>query len=229
MTSPGRSTPERNADVSFLFGVYPGGVAGNDAGGLARGVPDDPAAVQAVLDDLQGPDARPLLVRCYAPFIDEAGPGRTDIAAPTRGERYAVNGRLLDLVLQYRSRSGDIEGYAEFVRNAIERYGAITRTVQITEEPNVTGNATLDGDYPDVLRAIMAGVQAANREASRLRFGHLRIGTNTTPLFGPSAGFYMELVKLGGAALVDGLHYIGLDMFPDVFRSLGSGNIRTAT
>jgi hypothetical protein len=88
--------------------------------------------------------------------MDDTGPGRTDIAAPTRGELYAVNGRLLDLVLQYQSTSGDIEGYAEFVRNAIQRYGAITRTVQITEEPNVTGNATLDGDYPDVLRAIVA-------------------------------------------------------------------------
>ena len=103
--------------MSFLFGVYAGGAAGNDAGGLARGVPDDPVSVHAVLDDLQGPDATPLLVRCYA----------------TRGELYAVNGRLLDLVLQYRSRSGDVEGYAEFVRNAIQRYGAITRTVQITE------------------------------------------------------------------------------------------------
>ncbi|AMY09405.1 hypothetical protein LuPra_02620 [Luteitalea pratensis] len=29
------------------------------------------------------------------------------------------------------SRSGDIEGYAEFVRNAIQRYGAITRTLNI--------------------------------------------------------------------------------------------------
>ena len=47
----------------------------------------------------------------------------------------------------------------------------MTRTVQITEEPNVTGNAMLDGDYPDVLRAIMAGVQAANGEASRRGFG----------------------------------------------------------
>jgi hypothetical protein len=215
--------------VSFLFGVYPGGAAGNDAGGLARGVPDDPASVHAALDDLQGPDATPLLVRCYAPFTDAGGPHRTDIAAPARGELYAVNGRRLDLVLLYQSRSGDVEGYAAFVRNAVQRYGAVTRTVQITEEPNVTGNAMLDGDYPDVLRAIAAGVQAARGQASRLGFGHLRIGTNTTPLFGPSAGFYMELVNTGGAALVDGLHYIGLDMFPDVFRAVGDHTIRAAT
>jgi hypothetical protein len=142
---------------------------------------------------------------------------------------YAVNGRLLDLVLQYRSRSGDVDGYAVFVRNAIERYGAITRTVQITEEPNVTGNAMLDGDYPDVLRAIVAGVEAARGEARRRGFGHLRIGTNTTPLFGPSAGFYTELVKVGGAALAGGLDYIGLDMFPDVWRSLGDQTVRAAT
>ena len=215
--------------MSFLFGIYPGGVAGNDAGGLASGVPDDPAPVCAALDDLQGPGRRPLLVRCYAPFVDDAGPGRTDIAAPARGELYALNGRMLDLVLQYHSRSGDIEGYGQFVRSAIERYGAITRTIQIAEEPNVTGNATLDGDYPDILLAIVAGVQAANAEARRRGFRHLRIGTNTTPLFGPSAGFYMELVKLGGAGLVDGLNYIGLDMFPDVFRPLGDQTIRTGT
>ena len=97
--------------------------------------------------------------------------------------------------------------------------------MQITEEPNVTGNAMLDGDYPDVLRAITAGVQAANGEAGRRGFGHLQIGTNTTPLFGPSAGFYIDLVKVGGAALVDGLHYIGLDMFPDVFMFLGYATI----
>jgi hypothetical protein len=215
--------------VAFVFGIYPGGVAGNDAGSLASGVPDDPAAVQTVLDDLQGVDAAPLLVRCYAQFTDEGGPGRTDIAAPARGERYAVNGRLLDLVLQYQSRSGDIEGYAAFVRNAIQRYGVVTRTVQITEEPNVTGNAALDGDYPGVLRAIVAGVQAANDEALRRGLGHMRIGTNTTPLFGPSAGFFKDLVTLGGATLVRGLHYIGLDMFPDVFRPLGQQTIRAGT
>ena len=149
--------------MSFLFGVYPGGAAGNDAGGLASGAPDDPASVRAALDDLQGPGGKPFLIRCYAPFTDEAGPGRTDIAAPTRGELYAVNGRLLDLVLQYQSKSGDIDGYAQFVRNAIQRYGAITRTVQIAEEPNVTGNPMLDGDYPDILRAIVAGVRGRER------------------------------------------------------------------
>src|SRR4051794_5782906 len=125
---------------------------------------------------------------------------------------------MLDLVLQYRSGSGDVAGYAAFVSNAMARYGTVTRTVQITEEPNVAGNAMLDGNYPDVRRAIVAGVQAARREARRLEFTHVSIGTNTTPLFGPSAEFYAELVDIGGQALIEGLDYVGLDMFPGVFR-----------
>lgn len=215
--------------MSFLFGIYPGGAAGTDAGGLASGLPDDPASVQRVLGELQGPDAPPFLVRCYTGFNDEGGPGQTDIVAPTRGESYAVDGRMLDLVLQYQSRSGDVAGYTQFVRNAIRRYGAVTRTVQITEEPNVTGNAVLDGDSPGVLRAIVAGARAANDEAQRLGFDHLRIGTNTTPLFGESAGFYSALVAIGGDQLIDDLDYVGLDMFPDVFRRIGDASVRTGT
>jgi hypothetical protein len=215
--------------MDFLFGIYPGGAAGNDAGGLATGAPDDPGSVQDALDALQGTDTECFLVRCYAGFRDAAGPGRTDIAAPVGGEQYAVSGRMLDLVLQYQSTSGDVAGYAAFVRDAVARYGAVTRTVQIAEEPNVVGNAMLDGNYPDAHRAIVAGVQAAGREARRLGFTQLRIGTNTTPLFGSSAGFYAELVDVGGQSLIDGLGYIGLDMFPGVFRAIGDGTIRTAT
>ena len=215
--------------MGFLFGVYPGGAAGNDGGGLAVGAPDDPASVQQALEALQGPDTRPFLVRCYAAFSDAAGPTQTDIASPASGERYAVNGRMLDLVLQYRSTSGDVGGYAAFVQNAVARYGAITQTVQITEEPNVVGNAMLDGNYPDVHGAIVAGVQAARLEVRRRGFTHLQIGTNTTPLFGPSAGFYGELVKVGGQTLIDGLDYVGLDMFPGVFRAVDQGAMRAAS
>jgi hypothetical protein len=215
--------------MDFLFGVYPGGVAGDASGGLAAGAPDQPAQVQHALDVLQGPEARPFLVRCYARFNDAAGPAQTDIAAPASAEQYAVNGRMLDLVLQYQSASGDVDGYAAFVRHAVARYGAIARTVQITEEPNIAGNAVLDGYYPNVHGAIVAGVKAARSEADRLGFTHLRVGTNTTPLFGPSAGFYADLVKAGGQPLIDGLDYIGLDMFPDVFRPVAEGTMRTAT
>jgi hypothetical protein len=215
--------------MALRFGVYPGGAAGNDAGGLASGPPDDPAAIRRALDALEaGTDTR-LLIRAYTAFDDARGPDATGILAPLGAEQYAERGRLLDLVVQYRSRAADVSGYARFVRNAVRRFGAIAATLQITEEPNVRGNAVLDGDYPDVLRAIVAGVAAARDEARACGFTHLRVGVNTTPLFGPASGFYGELVGTGGRPLVDGLDYIGLDMFPDVFGPVPGGDIRAAT
>jgi hypothetical protein len=87
------------------------------------------------------------------------------------------------------------------VRNVVRRFGAITATLRITEEPNVGGNAVLDGDYPDVLGAIVAGVAAANDEARSCGLDHIGVGVNTTPLFGASSGFYAKLVGIGGQAL----------------------------
>ncbi len=215
--------------MQFRFGIYPGGAAGTADGGLATGVPDDRSSIDSALSDLQRVSASPLLVRCYTGFTDDGGPKRTDIVSPRNGDGYAGEGRMLDLVLQYQSRCGDVAGFAQFVRNAIQRFGVVTQCVQITEEPNVTGNAVLDGDYPNVLQAIAAGVEAGARERERLGFHHLRIGTNTTPLFGASAGFYQELVNVGGASLIEGLQYVGLDMFPDVFSPVRGGSLRDAT
>ena len=89
----------------------------------------------------RGPACGPSSSGCYAGFSDAVGPTQTDVGSPAGGEQYAANGRMLDLVLQYHSTSGDVGGYAAFVRDAVARYGAITRTAQITEEPNVVGNA----------------------------------------------------------------------------------------
>ena len=110
----------------------------------------------------------------------------------------------------YQSTSGDLAAYAAFVRNAVARYEAITLTVQIAEEPNVTGNPTLDGNYPDVRRAIVAGVQSARHEARRLGFKHLRIGTNTLQRIRKSWTIFLsrsthELKVLGEAAKLAGL------------------------
>lgn len=66
---------------------------------------------------------------------------------------------------QYQSPRGDVAGYVGFVRELVAEYGAVTATLQITEEPNVTGNPVLDGDYPRVSEAIIAGVTAAKQEA----------------------------------------------------------------
>ncbi len=215
---------------ALLFGIYPGGVAGDDAGGLAGGPPDDPDLITAALDLLQGRAGRPFLVRAYLAFTDDTSLGMSHpTSTPTEAARYATDGRSLDLVAQYQSPRGDVAGYVGFVRELVAEYGAVTATLQITEEPNVTGNPVLDGDYPRVSEAIIAGVTAAKQEARRLGQHHLRVGFNTTPLFGPSASFVTDLAAQGGHSFIDHLDYVGLDFFPDVFRPVAASDLAAAT
>ncbi|PBC70969.1 hypothetical protein BX265_5530 [Streptomyces sp. TLI_235] len=203
----------------LLFGIYPGGVTGDDDGGLAEGPPDDPGRITDLLDRLQGRPGRPFLVRAYTAFDDATAPGGPHpTATPAGAERYAVRGRRLDLVAQYRSAAGDVPGYCAFLRELVEQYGAVTQTMQVAEEPNVTGNPLLDGHYPSVREAVVRGVHTARARARELGHHHLRIGFNTTPLFGPATAFVSELAELGGAAFLAELDYVGLDFFPDVFR-----------
>ncbi|WP_335939530.1 hypothetical protein [Streptomyces sp. PTD5-9] len=217
------------APEGLLFGIYPGSVAGDDAGGLAGGPPDDPARVSRALDLLQGRAGRPFLVRAYTSFGDDTPPGGphpTD--TPADAERYAVRGRRLDLVAQYRSTAGDVDGYCRFLRELVERYGPVTDTLQVTEEPNVTSNPVLDGHYPGVREAIVRGVAAAGARARELGHTRLRVGFNTTPLFGPAAGFVAGHTDLGGPEFTAGLDYVGLDFFPDVFRPVPAAELPAA-
>ena len=145
----------------LLFGVYPGGVTGDDSGGLASGPPDDPERVAEALDLLQGRPERPFLVRAYTAFDDSTGLGGPHAtAAPEDTARYAVRGRRLDLVAQYRSAAGDVDGYCQFLRELVDQYGSVTSTLQVTEEPNETTNPVLDGCHPSVWEAIVRGVAA---------------------------------------------------------------------
>ncbi|MFI0939851.1 hypothetical protein [Streptomyces sp. NPDC021020] len=215
--------------MTLLFGIYPGGAVGDDTGAMVSGPPDDPARVTAALDRLQGRPGRPFLVRAYASFDDTTrlgAPHPTD--TPADAARYAIRGRRLDLVAQYRSRAADIDGYCAFVRELLDQYGESTATLQIAEEPNVTTNPLLDGHYPAVREAIVRGVAAARSHARERGLTDLRIGFNTTPLFGPSAAFAADLAATGGPRFVAALDYVGLDFFPDVFRPLPAADLAEA-
>ncbi|MCU7706124.1 hypothetical protein ACGILS_00170 [Streptomyces albidoflavus] len=220
-------TPSTSAPL--LFGIYPGGATGDDAGGLAVGPPDDPAQVSTALDLLQGSPDRPFLVRAYTHFDDTTRLGGTHpTATPAGAERYATGARRLDLVAQYRSAAGDVDGYCAFLGELVEQYGPVTRTLQVTEEPDVTTNPVLDGYHPGVREAIVRGVPAAAARARELGHTHLRIGFNTTPLFGPATAFVAELTALGGREFTDALDYVGLDFFPDVFRPVAADGLAPA-
>ncbi|MGK5729449.1 hypothetical protein [Streptomyces sp. URMC 124] len=214
----------------LLFGIYPGGVTGDDTGGLAAGPPDDPARIATALGLLQGEPERPFLVRAYTAFDETTRPGGPHAtSAPAAAEQYAGRGRRLDLVAQYRSAAGDVDGYCAFLRELVDQYGAVTHTLQVTEEPNVTTMPTLDGYYPRVQEAIARGVRAVKARARELGHDHLRVGFNTTPLFGPAASFVADLTDQGKASFVGDLDYVGLDFFPDVFRPVAAADLAAAT
>ncbi|MFD4878131.1 hypothetical protein ACFWOB_32825 [Streptomyces sp. NPDC058420] len=217
------------APTGLLFGIYPGGVTGDDTGNLTTGPPDDPALITNALDRLQGSPGRPFLVRAYTTFDDTTRLGEPHgTATPVEAVQYAVRGRQLDLVAQYQSTTGDVSGYCDFLRELVERYGQFTRTLQVTEEPNITSNPTLDGHYPGVHEAIVRGVPAARARARELGCTHLRVGFNTTPLLGPATTFVTDLTERGGEAFVSELDYVGLDFFPDVFHPVAASDLAEA-
>ncbi|HJU01691.1 MAG TPA: hypothetical protein VJ966_10855 [Actinomycetes bacterium] len=203
----------------LTFGIYPGSAVGDDTGRIVSGPPDDPTRISGALDDLQGRAGRPLLVRAYRSFADADDPDRrSPVEGPPDPARLAGRGRRLDLVAQYQSRRGDVTGYCSFLQRLVAEHGARISTLQVGEEPNVTGNPTLDGYYPAVTDAIIAGVSAVKDAARRLGHDHLQVGINTSMLFGPAASFVTELARAGGQRFVTDLDYAGLDFFPDVFR-----------
>ena len=73
---------------------------------------------------------------------------------------------------------------------------------------------------PGVVDVITAGVGAAKDKARGSGYPDLKVGCNTSPLFGPSSAFFSDLTRAGGERFVAHLDYIGLDFFPDVFRPI---------
>lgn len=210
----------------LTFGIYPGSAVG--AAELA-GPPDRPDRIIRALDQLQGPAARPFIVRAYDVYADpddtiHTTPGPT----PADYDRYLGRGRKLDLVAQYHSRSGDIDGFCAFIEALIERHGEHLATLQVGEEPNVTGDPCLDGAYPGVTEALIAGVRAARDKARRSGYTGLQVGCNTSPLVGAASAFLTDLTRAGGEQFIADLDYIGLDFFPDVFRPIPPASLTAA-
>jgi len=207
----------------LIFGIYPGSAVG-DAG--PAGPPDRPDRISQALGQLQGRGGRPFIVRAYDAYADPGDTSHTTARqAPAGYHRYLGQGRALDLVAQYHSRSGDVDGYCAFIEALIERHGPHLATLQVGEEPNITGNPLLDGAYPRVTEALIAGVRAAQDTARRSGHPGLKVGCNSSPLMGPAVTFFTDLTRAGGEQFIADLDYIGLDFFPDVFRPIPPGRL----
>ncbi|MEV6979105.1 hypothetical protein [Kitasatospora sp. NPDC093806] len=207
--------------MTFTFAIYPGGLLGDDTGLIAPARPDDPARITAALRELQGA-APTLLVRAYRSFPASAATPPT----PAEPERYATEGRRLDLVLQFRAPDGRLDGWTDFVRQVVRTEGPRIGTLQICEEPNAD-SPMLDGSVPNVRRALVAGVVAAKEEALALGLD-LAVGFNAVLSFDPADTFWSELGALADERFHRALDYVGLDFFPDVFRPVPDGRLAEA-
>ena len=202
----------------LIFGIYPGGPVGAETG-LLQGLPDDPSKIHSLLDQLQGTSSV-FVVRCYDSFQDPGSPLSSIATAPLNYPQYArKDTRPLDLVLQFRSASGDVTAYLDFVRSRITKHHQHLYSVQITEEPNFTnGPNIIDGPYPNVYRAVTQGVVTAKETLRSLGSTHVKVGFNATPTFGPAEAFWPSLKAIATPSFFESLDYVGLDFFPDVFR-----------
>jgi hypothetical protein len=207
----------------LTFGIYPGSAVGHDE---PQRPPDRPDRIDQALGELQGRPGRPFIVRAYTAYADPGDTARTaPPQTPAGYDRYLGRGRTLDLVAQYHSRSGDVDGYCAFIERLIGRHGEYLATLQIGEEPHITGDPNLDGDYPRITEALIAGVRAARDKARRSGHRGLKIGCNSAPLLGPDGRFFADLTRAGGDRFVADLDYIGLDFFPDVFRPVPAARL----
>jgi hypothetical protein len=200
------------------FGIYAGGAAGTPDGAVAAGAPDDPVRAVAALRTLRGRGRR-LLVRAYSGFMESPQDGTR--TTPPQIERYLHEGRVLDLALVYRSPSGDVDAWCAFVESMVERYGAQAATIQVVEEPNLA-HPGLDGSYPNVLDAVVAGVVAARRRADALRLHGLRVGFNAVADGRVFEEFWSALGAAATAEFRAAVGYVGVDTYPGVFEPGGA-------
>ncbi len=156
---------------------------------------DDPVSmkrVTEVLDQLQPAD-RPFWVRGY---MHDLGSGKRGITTPIDLKQHVNAGRKLDLALCYRTETGDIDDWTDFIRVATREYGSTLEKIQIAEEPNnpdaVFGG---DGSFPNVRRAIVDGVVAAKYEIGKRNL-QIQVGFNAVPSFNPNDDFWNELAQI---------------------------------
>jgi hypothetical protein len=208
----------------LIFGIFPG-ISGAEFSPLAGGRElYDPARTASALARLETPGA-PFVVRAYGVYH---GKVRVENVTPPNYLELLGGDRVLEYVLAYRSREGDVADWTRVVRCTIDEIGPRLSAIQIAEEPNNPDPATGgDGSAPDVIPAVVEGVLAARHEIQARRLD-VAVGINAAPSFNPADTYWPSLMERGGPAFLAALDYVGLDFFPDVFRPLPTPDFPTA-
>ena len=220
-TSGGFPEPRESPD-RLRFGIYPGGVAGQIAGGSAGAKPDDPDQILAALAQLRGD--RSLAVHLYLEFTGADDQEQRVQEAEALLTRYVAAGYQVEYVLTYRPRARqgdpDVAAYVEFVRAMVARLGPRLHALQVTNEVNNSASPDAsDGAYPGARDALVQGIIAAKEEAIARGLEDLEIGFNWFYRLDPATeqGFWSELAEKGGAAFVAAVDWVGVDAYPGTY------------
>jgi hypothetical protein len=199
----------------LVFGtVIATGVVASERGWV-NGPADEPDKIQAALNTLQGP-SKPFLVKALYFYNDPGDPGAiaTDPPHPTQ---YAINGRRLDAVLWFNSKSRNVNGWVRYVRRQVRKLSPYAGTILIGEEANHDTLPPPWGTMP--VEAIVEGVLAAKEELRKLGNRYTKIGFNASWNAGLRAAhgdtqFFEEIAQLGGDRFRRAVDFFGVDMYP---------------
>jgi hypothetical protein len=197
---------------NFSFGLYPLSAAGTPFG-LATGPADDYKKIGAALSDLGGGPAR-LIPRVYLIYTPEWEEKMLALA-----DRYQDTGLLGDLTIG----CGDwtkiqeefaLEHWREFIRKIIERYHAHLRSLQITNEPNLS---FMEGSKSYILQALTDGILTAKQELQS-RGLSIPVGFGSVPE-GPAAvpGFWSRL-SAAEEPFRNAVDFVAHNFYVDVFE-----------
>ncbi|HEY4323643.1 MAG TPA: hypothetical protein VGN20_06645 [Mucilaginibacter sp.] len=218
----------QNKDVTFLFGIYPGGVAGAESetgltANFAVGKPDDLDGIRNALNLLQG-SAPLFIIRNYIHYEGNTLWESSEIV--NQMEIYRGPKRKVDLVLCYQTSSYVQAEWEQAISNVIDQYGPVLHSLQIAEEPNMY-HFPGDGIFPQISQVIVDGIKYAKQEISKKGFDIL-VGFNAVPCFNNADPFWNALTRLVDEEFLGALGYVGLDFFPDVFRPIAFENLTNA-
>jgi hypothetical protein len=203
------------------FGIGPSVAGEGGAGQTTRIVPANRRLRDAALERLKG--RRSLTVRLNRLFESDGQPGIR------RFQRMARDYRRLgiDVELQVRyhpvpAENGNLKRWLRFVRAVVRAFGPMPNVtgLQIANEVNLAISPnTSDGYYARARQALVRGVIAAKRLATRLGYGRLTVGFNYAWRFDAhaDAAFWTAIGRIGGAQFRRDTDWVGIDTYPGTF------------
>ena len=208
-------TNEAPAPVRLRFGDDPE-LAGDAGPAQLPAVPLDEEQVSEAVLALRVPGT-PLVQRLNRLFWSEGDAGIERFRRMVA--RWSALGLPSEIQVRYKptpAQEGDLTAWVSYVRRVVDVIGRDRNLVSmtITNEVNLPiSENTSDGPYARATDALMQGIVAADDQARRRGFDHLRFGF-TYAYRSPTDNDFWQALAAGGPRFRAALDFVGLDVYP---------------